>query len=83
MSKKHAILMVVCCLVGLGAAAAVFIFKLPTNNVWVILMLLLCPLSHFLMMGMMGDHSHETCSNHETHTQQPPTLPAPKEMGKG
>lgn len=83
MSKKHAILMVVCCLVGIGAAAAVFLFKVPTNNVLVFGMLLMCPLSHFLMMGMMGRHSHGEGESQETHSHHPPTLPAPKELGKG
>ncbi len=60
MSKKHALIMVACCLIALGAAAAVLLFKVPFNNVFIILMVLLCPLSHLLMMGTMkhGEHEH-------------------------
>ena len=86
MSKKHTILMVICCLVGLGAAAAVFLFKVPTNNLWLPVMLLLCPLSHVLMMGMMGKHNHgdgEQSEHTEAHNYQAPVLPSPKELGKG
>jgi hypothetical protein len=66
MSKKHMILMLACCLIGMGAVAAIYLFRVPTNSVLVGLMLLLCPLSHILMMrGMMGghenhDHDHST-----------------------
>ncbi|MRS02640.1 DUF2933 domain-containing protein [bacterium] len=59
MSKKHALIMVACCLIALGAAAAVLLFKVPFNNVFIILMFLLCPLSHLLMMGMMKQNGHE------------------------
>jgi hypothetical protein len=58
MSKKHGLIMIACCLLALGAAAAVFLFKVPANNVFIILMFLLCPLSHILMMGMMGHDKH-------------------------
>lgn len=59
MSKKHTIIMMACCLIALGAAAAVLIFKIPVNNVFIILMFLLCPLSHILMMGTMRHEDHE------------------------
>jgi hypothetical protein len=59
MSKKHTILMIACCLIGMGAVVAVAIFKLPVNSVVLGLMLLLCPLSHIFMMGMMGHKDYE------------------------
>ncbi len=59
MSKKHTILMLACCLIGMGAVVAVFAFGIPVNNVLLGLMLLLCPLSHILMMGMMGKEHRE------------------------
>ena len=60
MSKKHMILMLLCCLVGMGAAAAILFFGVPVNRVFTGLMILLCPLSHLLMMKfMMGGHKHE------------------------
>ena len=59
MSKKHGLIMIACCLIALGAAAAVLFFKAPINNVFIILMFLLCPLSHLLMMGLRRQNGHE------------------------
>lgn len=59
MSKKHTILMLLCCLIGMGAAAAILFFGVPVNRVFTGLMILLCPLSHLLMMKfMMKGHAH-------------------------
>jgi hypothetical protein len=70
MSKKHTLIMVACCLIGMGAVAAIFLFKLPVNSVLVGLMLLVCPLSHLLMIGAMGNHGHQ---DHGTSVKQPTT----------
>lgn len=64
MSKKHTILMLACCVIGMGAVLAIYAFKVPFNNVVLGLMLLICPLSHFLMMGAMGHGKQE---GHEMH----------------
>jgi len=72
MSKKHTIIMVACCVIGMGAVAAIFLFKLPVNSVLVGLMLLVCPLSHLLMMGAMGNKGHE---HPGTSVDQPTTAP--------
>lgn len=77
MSKKHTLIMMSCCLIALGAAAAVFLFKVPVNNVFIILMFLLCPLSHLLMMGSMGREGHE---HHQITERNPVT--SPKEVWK-
>lgn len=59
MSKKHTILMLLCCFVGMGAAAAIFFFGIPVSRVFTTLLILLCPLSHILMMKfMMKGHNH-------------------------
>ena len=78
MSKKHTFIMMACCLIALGAAAAVFLFKVPVNNVFIILMFLLCHLSHLLMMGTMGREGHE---HHQISEKSPVT--SPKEFGEG
>ena len=75
MSKKHTLIMMGCCLVALGAAAAVFLFKVPVNNVFIILMFLLCPLSHILMMGMMGHDKHEGHEHHQISAKSSITSP--------
>jgi len=72
MSKKHTLIMIACCLIGMGAVAALFLFKLPVNSVLIGLMLLVCPLSHLLMMGAMGNKGHE---HHGTPVDQSTTTP--------
>lgn len=75
MSKKHGLIMVACCFIAMGALAAVLLFKVPVNNVFVVLMILICPLSHFLMMGLMGHGEHD---HHQSSTRSADS--APKEI---
>lgn len=72
MSKKHGLIMVACCVIAMGALAAVLLFKVPVNNVFIVLMILICPLSHFLMMGMMGHGEHD---HHQINGKSPDTYP--------
>lgn len=59
MNRKHALIMALCCLIPLAGFAAVRFFNLPVSMVVWVGMLLLCPLSHLLMMKfMMNDHEH-------------------------
>ncbi len=74
MSKRHTILMLLCCLVGMGAAAAIFFFGIPVNRVFTTLLILLCPLSHLLMMKFMmkgHDHGTEEQPAHDSHHVHP------------
>ena len=52
-NKKHALIMLACCLIPLVALAAVFLFKIPANSVIYFGILLLCPALHLLMMKNM------------------------------
>lgn len=52
--------MMVCCLIPIGALAALFIFNVPLNTVLFAGLILLCPLSHLLMMKFMPhNEAHE------------------------
>lgn len=77
MSRKHTILMLLCCLVGMGGAAAIFIFGVPVNRVFITLLILLCPLSHILMMKFMMKDGHDhgaseqqAIESHHVHSPQ-------------
>ncbi len=61
-SKQHTLLMILCCLIPAAALIAIFILKIPAPQVLTYGLILLCPLSHVLMMGLMGrgQHAHAT-----------------------
>jgi hypothetical protein len=67
MNRKHALLMVLCCLTPLAGFAAISIFRIPANTVIYTGLVLLCPAMHLLMMrhGHDGERAH-----HESETAQ-------------
>ena len=74
MNKKHALIMVACCLVPIAGFALVSLFNIPLKSVFLFAMILLCPLSHILMMKFMvhGDgHQHGEAKDHAHHDAIP------------
>ena len=59
MSKKHMLIMLACCLIPIAAIAAITLFKIPVSTVGFAVIMLVCPLSHILMMKFMGGHDHQ------------------------
>lgn len=72
MSKKHMLIMLACCLIPIAALVAISLFKIPVSTVIYAVIMLVCPLSHLLMMKFMGGHDHEhqpvTTSDHKHHS---------------
>lgn len=66
MKKSHMWIMILCCLIPIIGIAAVFLFKVPVSNVVFYGLVLLCPLSHLLMMKYMG-HDHSSAEEHSQH----------------
>ena len=59
LNKKHFLIMIACCVLPILGLALIAIFNIPTNFVLWGAMLLICPLSHVLMMKFM-DQEHST-----------------------
>jgi hypothetical protein len=74
MNRKHALLMVLCCLIPLAGFAAISIFRIPANTVIYVALALACPAMHlFMMKGMMG-HNHDDASAHAHHQVEAPKV---------
>jgi len=69
MKKSHLWIMILCCLIPIIGLAAIYLFNVPVSNVIFYGLILLCPVSHLLMMKYMGhDHSSTDDSQHEHYT---------------
>lgn len=67
MSKKHMLIMLACCLLPIAALVAISVFKVPVSTVVYGAILLICPLSHLLIMKFMGGHDHQAMPEHNHH----------------
>lgn len=70
MTRKHILIMLLCCLVPVVAIGAIFLLRLPVNQVLLFALVLLCPLSHLLMMKFMPhDQDHIHGQIHASHSR--------------
>jgi len=67
MNMKHILIMLACCLVLIAGLGALALFNVPINTLVLGAMILLCPLSHLLMMKFMG-HDHDEHQHTESMT---------------
>jgi hypothetical protein len=80
MNRKHALLMVLCCLIPLVGFAAISIFRIPANTVIYVAFALACPAVHLLMMKGMLSHNHNGAQAHAHHQAPSSSLNAKKEL---
>lgn len=76
MKKSHLWIMILCCLIPIVALGAVFLFNIPLSSVLLFGLILLCPVSHLLMMKYMG-HEHSGIEPHSHHQHHSASETAP------
>ena len=73
MTKKHLVLMLLCCLIPIGIILGLRAFGVVPNTTAYLLVMLLCPLLHVLMMGSMhGEHAADKDSMTGSHADSHP-----------
>jgi uncharacterized membrane protein len=78
MKKSHVWMMILCCLIPVAALTAVYLLNIPLSKVIFGVLMLICPLSHVVMMKFMG-HDHGTAEQHADHQHHTHSVIATKE----
>ncbi|MHB0869379.1 MAG: DUF2933 domain-containing protein [Chloroflexota bacterium] len=74
--NRHMMIMLLCCLIPMGAVFAVTILGIPLSSLGTVALVLLCPLLHiFMMKGMMGHGNQGQPSCHDPKQDAVKTLP--------
>ena len=76
MKKSHLWMMILCCLIPVVGLVAVYFFQIPLSKLVFGGLMLLCPLSHLLMMKFMG-HEHSSPEQHAQHQHHPGSTGSP------
>ena len=76
MKKSHMWMMILCCLIPVAGLAAVYFFQIPLSKVVFFGIMLICPISHLLMMKFMG-HDHSSPEQHSQHQHHSGAVTAP------
>ena len=63
--------MIACCLIPVVAFGAIFALNIPASSVLLFGLVLLCPLSHLLMMKYMGHDEQKINQATHQHGEQP------------
>ncbi len=84
---RHMLLLTLCCLIPLAAMGAIFVLKIPVPRVMSYGLILLYPLSHVLMMRLMGrgqhDHAADTVTRTGAETAEIDAMQTPGQRGRG
>ncbi len=70
MKKSHMLIMLLGCLLPILGLTAAVLFHVPLGSLLIYGLILLCPLSHILMMGSMS-HDHSSMENDVSQHRHP------------
>jgi hypothetical protein len=77
MGRKHLFIMILCCLIPMAGLVAIRLFQIPVSTGAAFGLMLLCPISHVLLMKFMMDgHNHDDEQHaHHEHVSPTPSFP--------